>query len=67
MIERIRIQHWATLIFATLLLSGCTPESSNPKTYPVTGTVTKGGKPVSGASRVCFGRAEWSKRLRDDG
>jgi hypothetical protein len=52
MIERIRIQHWATLIFATLLLSGCTPESSNPKTYPVTGTVTKGGKPVSGAQVV---------------
>lgn len=37
---------------ALIGLIGCTPGSSNPKTYPVTGTVMKGGKPVSGAQIV---------------
>ncbi|AMV35164.1 hypothetical protein VN12_23765 [Pirellula sp. SH-Sr6A] len=52
MIEYLRFRLWATLFIATLLLCGCTPASSNPKTYPITGTVTKGGKAVSGAQIV---------------
>jgi hypothetical protein len=44
--------NWAIALLTTLLFVGCTPGSSNPKTYPVTGSVTKAGKPVSGAQVV---------------
>ena len=43
-----------TLAFVVLILLhvGCTGGPSNPKTYPVSGVVTQGGKPVENASVV---------------
>lgn len=35
---------------AALAISGCKPQQSGLKTYPVKGTVTYNGKPVSGAT-----------------
>lgn len=50
--DKITATGWAIALLSALFFVGCTPGSSNPKTYPVTGTVTKGGKPVSGAQIV---------------
>lgn len=47
-----RFTSFALFSIALLGFVGCSAGSSNPKTYPVTGTVTKGGKPVSGAQIV---------------
>ncbi len=40
------------LVLSLAACTGCGEGSSNPKTYPVTGTVTKGGNAVSGANVV---------------
>ncbi len=47
---------------ALLLLAGCTggDTGTNPKTYPVAGTVTMGGTPVAGAT-VSFQLADGSR------
>ncbi len=50
--EKMKVTGLAVALLSTLLLVGCSAGSSNPKTYPVTGNVTKGGKPVSGAQVV---------------
>ncbi len=47
-----RVASLALFSIAVLGFVGCSAVSSNPKTYPVTGSVTKGGKPVSGAQVV---------------
>jgi hypothetical protein len=39
----------STLVTAGIVLTGCS-NSSRPRTYPVTGTVTSHGKPVAGAA-----------------
>lgn len=42
----------AVAMLSALFFVGCPAGSSNPKTYPVVGSVTKGGKPVAGAQIV---------------
>ena len=39
-------------VASTLLLTGCSGGPSYPKTYPVSGVVTQGGKPIENASVV---------------
>jgi hypothetical protein len=66
-----RMQKSVLFGVALLLFAGCSggDEGTNPKTYPVTGTVTMGGSPVAGAT-VSFQLADGSRSavgITDDG
>jgi hypothetical protein len=39
----------AICAFVALLVAGCSNSPAGPETFPVTGTVTRGGQPVAGA------------------